>query len=286
MEIVSIGRPDVRLTARVRGEGRTILLLHGFPDTHETWAGDAVPEGVVAVEDRLVATGFRTVALALRGYAPSGIPSSGDYSLRALADDVVAVLDHLGVDQGLLVGHDWGASAAYTAAALHSERIERMATLAIPPFPVLPSGLRERLARPHNLYLAQGATSAWLLQRDGAVLVERLYRRWSPEGIFRTEHIERVRDALSDPRRARASVAYYGMRLTEADRHVIVRPITVPTLAIYGEDEPASRREAFAHAAPYLGEGSRIVPIAGVGHWPHLEAADQVGELVAEWVSR
>ena len=156
MKFVSIAGPDVRLAARMRGEGRTVLLLHGFPDTHETWTGDAVPQDAVALEDRLVSAGFRTVALALRGYAPSGIPSSGDYSLRALTADIVAILNHLNAKRGLIVGHDWGASAAYAVAALHPGRIERMVTLAIPPFPVLPSGPRERLARPHNLYLAWG----------------------------------------------------------------------------------------------------------------------------------
>ena len=286
MELLSIERPDVRLTARVRGTGQSVLLLHGFPDTYETWMHDAVPHGAVALEDRLVAAGFRTVALALRGYAPSGIPSSGDYSLRALADDIVAVLDHLGVQRGLIVGHDWGASAAYAAAALQPGRIERMVTLAIPPFPVLPSGPRERLARPHNVYLAWGGPSGWLLRRARAALVERLFRRWSPGGTFRAEHIERVRDALSDPERAHASVAYYGATLPAVDRRGIVRPITVPTLAIYGEHEPATRRDAFARAKPFLGPGSHVVPLSDTGHWPHLEASRRVGDLVIEWMSK
>ena len=91
-----------------------------------------------------------------------------------------------------------------------------MVTLAIPPSPVLPSGPRERMVRPHNLYLAWGRPSAWLLRRDGATLVERLYRRWSLNSSVRPEYIERVRHALSDPGRAHASAAYYGARLSEA----------------------------------------------------------------------
>ena len=102
----------------------------------------------------MVRAGYRTVALALRGYAPSEPSAIGDCSLRALADDLVVVLDHFGVERGLVVGHDWGASAAYAAAALRPDRIMRMVTLAIPPFPVLPSGWRERWARPHNVYLS------------------------------------------------------------------------------------------------------------------------------------
>lgn len=276
---------DVRFAARVRSEGPSIVLLHGFPDTLETWTMRATVGGAPGLEDRLVADGYRTIALAMRGYAPSGIPSNGDYSLRALASDVIATLDQFGIERGMVVGHDWGASASYAAAALHPERIERMVTLAIPPFPVLPSGACERIARPHNFYLAWGRTSAWWLRRDRAAWVRHLYRAWSPDAAIPADHIEQVRHALTKPDRAAAAVGYYAAGVSELDREAIERPIEVPTLAIYGTNEPRTRREAFARALPSLGVGSRIKALPGVGHWPHLEAPERVSKLVSEWLA-
>ena len=111
MALEWISRPDAQLAARVRGDGPVVVLLHGFPDTFETWcgAGEETDERVGA-EDHLVREGYRTVALALRGYAPSEPSANEDYSLRALAEDPVATLDHFNAERGLVVGHDWGAS--------------------------------------------------------------------------------------------------------------------------------------------------------------------------------
>ena len=277
---------DARLVVRVRGDGRPIILLHGFPDTFDTWLQGATADGSPGLEDRLAGAGFRTFSLAMRGYPPSDVPGGGDYSLRTLAGDVIAVLDRFGIERGLLIGHDWGASAAYAAAALHPDRIDRIVALAIPPFPVLPSGWRERLARPHNIYLAWGQLSAWLLRNRRAALVDRLYRTWSPGASIPALHIAKVREALLAPDRAMAAVGYYAAKLDSRDLSAIVRPVVTPTLVIHGDNEPASRRRAFAQAVSHLGPGSRVDAINGVGHWPHLEAPERSSALVADWIGR
>lgn len=283
MDIIKFDTADVRLAARMRGSGRPILLLHGFPDTFETWTKGAIPDDQVAVEDRLLGAGFRTISLAMRGSPPSGISKSDDYTVKAISEDIISTLDYFDIERALIVGHDWGASGAYAAAARFPGRIERMVTLAIPPFPVLPSGIRERLARPHNLYLSHGWLSAWLLRRKNADLVARLYRNWSPNGSFPSEHIAHVRAVLADRQSANAAVQYYSAPFSNEDRSQIVRPINTPTLAIYGAGEPSARHKAFANALPLLGDGSRVEKIPKVGHWPHLEAPNRVGRLIVKW---
>ena len=221
----------------------------------------------------LVSAGYRFVALALRGYAPSGIPTDGDYTIRRLAADVIALLDVLGVARTAVLGHDWGASAGFAMAALAPERLSALIALAIPPLTVFPEGWRERLARPHNLYLRLGPMSNWWLRRNDFAEVTKLYRTWSPNWDVPIDHLAQVVAALRAPERSRAAVDYYRARLSSDDRRMVVKPIATPTLMIYGSDEPEVRQDAFARAQDMTGPGSRAVRIDGVGHWPHLEAA-------------
>ena len=248
------------------GAGHPIIALHGFPDTYRTWSGLAGP---------LADAGFRVLAVAMRGYPPSAVPVDGDYALRRLALDTVCLLDALEIERASLVGHDWGASAGYALAALAPQRLASLVTLAIPPLTVFPSGLRESLARPHNVYLGLGAFSDWWLRRADFAEVRRLYGKWSPRWAAPEAYMAEVKTALAPPERSRAAVDYYRAGMREADRRAILRPITTPTLMLYGADEPRVRQESYGRAAAVTGPGSRSLCIEGVGHWPHLEAPER-----------
>lgn len=266
VKLERFSRSDTELAFRLAGDGPLIILLHGFPDTAETWE---------ASQAALTKSGYKSAALHLRGYPPSNIPKNGDYSIRALVDDALALIDHLGSERAAIVGHDWGAAAAYATAALYPDRLNRIVALAIPPFPVFQGGLRERIARPHNFYLSFGHFSVWWLRRRSFREVVRLYRNWSPHWAISEGHIARVKAALARPGRARAAVDYYAAKLSVADQRAINRNISVPTLIVYGSDEPKVRHEMFLKAIDVVGEGSSIVRFEDVGHWPHLEAPER-----------
>ena len=85
------------------GTGPLVLLLHGFPDTAHSWDG-VMPE--------VARAGFRAVAPFMRGYFPTAIPADHEYDGDALGRDVLALIAALGEQQAIVVGHDWGASAA------------------------------------------------------------------------------------------------------------------------------------------------------------------------------
>ena len=89
--------------------GPLALCLHGFPDSAWTWR-HLLPE--------LAGAGYRAVAPFMRGYAPTEVPEDGRYQTGALVADAVALHEALGGDgRAVLIGHDWGAMAAYGAAA-------------------------------------------------------------------------------------------------------------------------------------------------------------------------
>src|SRR5260221_1908679 len=133
------------------GSGPLVLLLHGFPDTPHSW--DAVRPAVSAI-------GFRVVAPFMRGYAPTEIPADGTYDSDTLGRDVLALIDALREERAIVVGHDWGAGAAYSAASLGPERVELLVTVAIPhPASIIPTPKMVWLGRPFFLPLPPRAAA-------------------------------------------------------------------------------------------------------------------------------
>ncbi|HEY8086236.1 MAG TPA: alpha/beta fold hydrolase, partial [Polyangiaceae bacterium] len=113
----------VRFAYLEEGQGPLVLLVHGFPDTAHGWD---------AVRPAIAAAGYRVVSPFTRGYAPSAIPADGAYDTETLGRDVLALIDAFGENRAIVVGHDWGASAAYAAATLAPDRVSLLVTVAIP----------------------------------------------------------------------------------------------------------------------------------------------------------
>jgi len=105
------------------GDGASVLLLHGFPDSSALWRHQ-IPA--------LTAAGYRVIAPDLRGYGDSDRPEGADqYRLELLASDILGVLDALDVGSTSVVGHDWGAALGWGLAALTPERVNRFVALSV-----------------------------------------------------------------------------------------------------------------------------------------------------------
>lgn len=118
---------DTTIFACHAGSGPPVLLLHGFPQTHVMWAAVAA----------VLAEAFTVVCADLRGYGQSGTPPSDDrhaaYSKRAMAQDMVELMRHLGHARFAVAGHDRGGRVAYRLALDHPERVSALAVLDIVP---------------------------------------------------------------------------------------------------------------------------------------------------------
>ncbi len=111
----SIETNGVTLSVDDQGSGDAVVLLHGFPELAFSWRHQ-IPA--------LVDAGYRAIAFDQRGYGSSSKPESvEDYSLSHLVEDVVGLLDRLGIDTATVVGHDWGSIVAWTTALvrLHTD---------------------------------------------------------------------------------------------------------------------------------------------------------------------
>jgi haloacetate dehalogenase len=126
-ETAQVETGETNIFVRWSGSGPPLLLLHGFPQTHIMWR---------AVAPRL-ARRFTVVCADLRGYGRSGCPAStpdhAPYAKRAMARDMVAVMERLGFARFSIAGHDRGGRVAYRLALDHPDRVERLAVLDILP---------------------------------------------------------------------------------------------------------------------------------------------------------
>jgi haloacetate dehalogenase len=120
----NIDTGEVILRVRYGGTGPAVLLLHGHPRTHTTW---------YAVAPALARAGYTVVCPDLRGYGQSSKPASDadhtPYSKRAMAADVVALMDHLGHERFAVAGHDRGSYVAYRTALDHPDRVTKLVVM-------------------------------------------------------------------------------------------------------------------------------------------------------------
>lgn len=269
------------------GEGPLALCLHGFPDTAFTWR-HLLPE--------LAAAGFRAVAPFMRGYAPSGLAPDGDYRLAAMVADANALHEALdGDSDAVLVGHDWGAEAAYGAAASAPEHWRRLVSLAIPPRALdarLYTDYRQ-LQRFFYLFFLLTPEADEVVAADDMAFLDRLWADWSPDYDAGAE-LAAVKRSLADPANLAAAIEYYRAPGPEdvddddpllAESQALLRTAPQPTLYLHGERDGCIGVEFAAEAAPHLGPDSTIETVPAAGHFLQLEQPATINARILEFLT-
>lgn len=259
------------------------LCLHGFPDTPWTWR---------KLGPDLADQGRRVVAPFTRGYAPTGLAPDGDYSVAALACDVLALHTALGGDdRAALIGHDWGALTAYEVTRVAPGAFAAVVTIAVPP----PAAVFRPFLRPATVStgLRQLRRSWYMLfnqlpgisERSLDRLVPKLWQDWSP-GYSGRGDAETALTALHCPAHRRAALSYYRHSLRPRTVRASCVPPGAPVLYLHGVTDGCLGIELFAIGEAMLPAGSRALPIDGAGHFLQLERPDLVGPLIADWINR
>ena len=256
------------------GSGALVVLFHGFPDTPASWAGIAA---------RLVEGGYRVVTPWLRGYHPDTIVEGRPYDAATIGEDALRLLDALGEQSAVVVGHDWGASIAYAAASLAPDRVPAIVPIAVPhPGVVRPS---PRLAWAVRHFAALRVPWAERsTERGDFAYVDRLYHRWSPRwtGPARDESVRRVKECFRDRRCLTGAIDYY-RAISLRQPKAIADPPKVRGLVAGGTHDvfPADLLQTTADA---LGPGSEALVLDGAGHWAHRERESEFTDALLRFL--
>lgn len=247
-----------------------VLCLHGWPQHWYEWR-HLMP----ALADR-----HRVLALDLRGFGWSEAPKEG-YEKEDLADDVLAVLDELGIERVKLVGHDWGGWIGFLLALRAPRRIERFLALNIVPPWTSTRNVAGHLWRFYYQQVVLAPVLGYRLHRSGfvrKVLVggSTIKEAWDEEAL------DSFAENYAEPARARAAVQMYRVfNLREIlpiarGRYADAR-LTVPTLLVFGEDDFVLRPSMLAGYERHS-DDMRVELVPNCGHF----IADEMPDLVAE----
>jgi pimeloyl-ACP methyl ester carboxylesterase len=268
-------------------DGLPVLLLHGWPDG---------PGGWTRVAGHLRANGWRTIIPCLRGLSPTRFLS--DKTPRygagiALAQDAIELMTALRVDCFAVVGHDWGARAAYTLAALFPERLTAVVALALAYQPFarfqVPGFQQSKQFWYQWFQCIEGGAAA--VRRDPIGFARIQWDTWSPPGWFSESEFIATAKGFKDPDWVAITLNAYRSRWIAGeitDRRYqdlqskleAVACLSVPTLMIQGASDFCDHPSESEGLDRYFSAEYQRVLLEGVGHFPHRESANAVASHI------
>jgi pimeloyl-ACP methyl ester carboxylesterase len=303
---------EVELRVSEAGDGPVVLLAHGFPELGFSWRRQL---------PALAGAGYRAVAPDQRGYGRSSRPDDVEaYDIHHLTDDLVGLLDDLGQERAVVVGHDWGSMVASHLALLHPDRVAALVNMSVPHLPRGPvapiTALRAALGDGffYILYFQEpGLADAELggdpertmrrmlaapsrppatmmdastFAADGRGFVDRLPE---PDGLpawLEPEALQHYVDEFARTGFTGGINWYRNMdRNWETTASLDGAVVRCPSLFVGGAYDPvlAMMPPSIGHAA--LGDHRGDVVIDGAGHWVQQEAAPAVNAALLDFLA-
>lgn len=229
-EEIDVELPNAMIHARVGGKGQPLLLLHGYPQTHVMWHPIA----------ESLARSYRVIAADLRGYGDS-IAKDGDFSFRAMAQDQVSLMNHLGHANFHVLSHDRGARTAHRMVLDHPDAVSSVALLDILPTLDVWRTMDDWLAKRyyHWLFLAQpNEMPSRLISSDPIMFLHSaLLGLAGSEELFDKEALAEYERAARKPNVVAAWCGDYRAAATidvEHDREDLRESSQIPCLVLWG----------------------------------------------------
>lgn len=262
-------------------DGPLVLLLHGFPQTSLSYKHQL---------EVLGRAGFHAVAPDQRGYSPRARPADyREYAIPLLVGDVLGMADALGVDRFHLVGHDWGGAVAWVLAGAVPQRVLTLTALSTPHVAAMarfradPSSEQAQRSS-YFAQFSQPGAEVGFLENDAALLMS-IWSGLDPDAIAA------YREALGNPETLAAALAWYRAAFGQPATAAPPAPpppspsITLPTLYVWGTEDPAFAREAAEATRDFVEGPYRFVELEGEGHWVAERSAERVSRLILEHVT-
>jgi len=275
LETLWFEKSGIKIHAVAAGpkDGPVVILLHGFPEFWKSWQKQIEP---------LARAGYRVIVPDQRGYNLSDKPGRvSDYRLDRLADDIVGILDQLGVRQAHVAGHDWGAAVAWWLLTYHPSRFKSGVILNVPHPQVmritLLTSLRQLLKSWYMFFFQLPWLPEWVISRDQFSFGVRSLLGSSRRGTFSREDLEDYKRAWAQPGAISAEVNWYraAFRFPFAERKAPGELISPPVLILWGEEDLFLSKE-MALASSKLCREARCEYFPGVSHWIQHEEPERI----------
>ena len=289
----------VELHVVEEGSGPPVILAHGFPELSYSWRHQ-IPF--------LADAGYRVLAPDQRGYGRSTRPEAiSDYDIHHLTDDLIGLLDDIGEEKAVFVGHDWGSMVVWQLSVLHPERVAGVCGMSVP---FIPRGPVSPVTAMRNvfgdsffyiLYFQEPGVADANLGADPAKTMRGMLAGLSPnammpEGITddsgfaeRLPQVEELPDWLSQE-----ELDHYVAEFTRTgftgginwyrnfDRNWETTPqlegahVTVPSLFVGGALDPVLVMSPPSIQDGFLDDHRGTVIVEDAGHWVQQEKPDEV----------
>ena len=293
-----------------QGEGPLVVLCHGFPELWYSWRHQLGP---------LADAGFRVVAPDQRGYGETDRPPAiEDYDILHLTDDLLGLLDALGEEKAVFVGHDWGAPVVWNLALRAPDRVRAVVGLSVPFIPrslTDPISVFESLFADtffYMLYFQEPGVADADLGRDPRDTLRRFMSALSADGgddkyQQLPRHGTRLADWLPEPGAMPSwltedDLEYYTTSFTrtgftgglnwyrnlrrnwELTEDLSAAKVVAPALFVAGELDPVVRMSPPERMAEWVPDLRSAVMLPATGHWTQQERPGEVNAALLEFL--
>jgi len=280
-ELITVETPNVMWKVDIIGEGKPLLMMHGFPDT---------PESFRHQQTFFLEAGYQLIIPFLPGYGESRVKGAQYYYPGYFPQDISTLVQKLGFEKVDYIGHDWGGFAGLLFAGEHPEMVEHVVVAAIPGMKGMKQGIMKQLYRSRYMMQFQFVyLIEWLIRRDGYRKIDRLFAEWSPDTAWQEEEVGPVRTLLSQPGQLENAIGYYraAIRKGPFDKNlqgIIEKPITVPSLIMGGRNDGCIGIECFAGQEEGFSGPFTFHVIENAGHFMHQEKPEEFNQTVLEFL--